>query len=965
MRRLRALAAAVGCLLVIGPLLSTSVQAQALATLQGVVTDDTNTPIPGVTVRITNQDTGALRTSITDERGVYRAPALQPGVYSVSATLQGLQSIQRENVRLLVGQVIDINLKMTIETMSEVITVTADAPIVEISRTSAAKYVTEEQIEALPIAGRDFVDFALLTPAVKAEPVRGGVSMAGQRGISTGLNVDGTEGKSTFFAYGRGGEATENDGLVVAQDSVKEFQIITNGFAPEYGRNGGGYINVVTKSGTNDLHGSAFFYLRNESMVSDLPLSPLDKLRGNNPNRTPDEFERLNWGATVGGPIIKDKTHFFLSYDHLSREEPFQDFIRTPGVYDALVQRGGPFLNLVNDYTRQSDGSAVGSFTRSVDNLILFAKVDHQIADNHSVQLRYNFTDYERSSDFRDEEVKFEKTHSFVGQIVSVLGSNAVNELRVHYARDDLDRTNLRIGEPIQAEIRFQFGNFDSVGKFDFLPIIAKESLFQIQNNFSYIMGNHDLKFGIDYQAGNMKQLFAGSRDGRYDYTSIENFLNNVDNGVRIYFGDVTYPNYDETQHTLGIYAQNSYKPSTSLTLNFGLRWDATFNPQGLEHALPEGEDIPNDLNNFSPRVGFAYSPDDEGKSVVRGGAGLFYSRTPSLLFASQVQENGLFPNFGRVFVRNGQPGYVPLGQPIPNENPPPQTRPSTSFVAPGFGDPGTWRFNLGYERELLRDVSAGVDLLYARSFDLQTNVDLNRQIASYDEFGRPIYSSQRIDTRFDTIFVRESIGRSNYVAATFSVNKRWSKGYQVQAHYTWSQDKDNDDNERSATTVTITDQTNIDYDYGLSSRDVKHRFVLSGVAELPLDFKLSGIVNVQSGSPYSLLDANTNYHRYPGGGAGPFARAVVNGQLVARNTERNEAYSKVDVRLTKFFDVSNFRIEAFAEVFNLFDQHTFNVGVGQSQPILSNGNANDALGVGSFRVTDQRQVQLGARFSF
>ncbi len=978
LRRLRIFFAL--CFVLVGGLVIQDVQAQTTGTLEGLIMDDNGSPLPGVSVLVTNVETGLERSALTDVDGFYRAAMLPSGLYSVQASLQGLQTTRQENIRVLVGQILDINLTMGVETVAEVITVTADAPIIEVSRSSAATYVSEEEIVSLPISGRDFTDFAILTPTVKAEPVRGGVSLSGQRGINSGLLLDGTEGKSAFFGYGRGGEATENDGLVVAQDSVKEFQVITNGFAPEYGRNGGGYINVITKSGTNTLKGSAFFFFRDNNLVSDFVISPLDEAKGltkDDLNLSVDEFQRLNWGASVGGPIIKNKTHFFASYDHTNRDEPFTRSIRTEGVYDAVAawetSLGIPSNeSLLKGFTRLDDGTAQGNFTRSVNNLILFGKIDHQLTENHSLSLRYNYTDYDRTSAYEDEESqKLETTHSIVGSVTSILGDKAVNEFRFQYAKDNLDRLSKRVGNRIEAQIRFRFGSRDSVGKFDYLPIFVQEEKIQIQDNFSYLFGSHDFKIGFDAQIDSLAQLFAGSKDGRYDFRSLEDFPDNP-SVARIYMGNVTYPNYDESQTVLGIYAQDSWRPTSNLTVNLGLRWDATINPGNLKHIYAEGEDIPNDMNNISPRLGFAYSMGD-GRDVVRGGVGLFYSRTPSLLFASQVQENGLFPNFGRVYVSPGDTGFVPLGDSIDNQNPDPDIIPATAYVDPDFQDPGTWRFNLGYEREIMPDWAAGFDFVYARGFDLTSNVDVNRTVDHYDDFGRPVYSSTRPISDMQQILVRASVADSTYWAATFKINKRWSNGFQFQAHYTYSEDKDSDSNERSATGITLTDAQgdanrnaiiNTDYDWGQSDRDIKHRFVFTGVAELPLDFKLSGIVSLQSGTPWTALAGDTRLSNYPGRN-GPTPRAVVGGKLVDKNSFRDEGIYNVDMRITKFFDIMDFRVEAFGEVFNLLNTNSFSVCFRESQPFDRSGNANENFGIPCSQVTDQRQFQFGARVSF
>ena len=281
------------CLLAALLLMAPGLSAQQVTgEIQGTVTDASGSPLPGVTVITKNQDTGISRTVITDASGSYHAKALQAGTYEVTATLEGLQTMRQANVRVYTAQTQDINIQMQIESTSEVITVTAETPLIEISRSSAASYIDEVSIENLPIAGRDFTNFAILTPTVQVDRSRGFLTMSGQRGIYTGLNVDGANNKSTFFGGGRGGEATENDGLIIAQDAVKEFKVIINEFSPEYGRSGGGSINVITKSGTNRYQGSAFFQYRDDGGAEDLPSSPLDDFRGVDGSTPVDAFER-------------------------------------------------------------------------------------------------------------------------------------------------------------------------------------------------------------------------------------------------------------------------------------------------------------------------------------------------------------------------------------------------------------------------------------------------------------------------------------------------------------------------------------------------------------------------------------------------------------------------------------------------------------------------------------------------
>ena len=941
---------------------------QSLATVQGFVNDESGAALPGVTIELRDTERGQTRTAVTNARGFYAVRSVPSGQYDLTASLPGFRTARREGIRLLVGQILETDLQLGLAGVEETVLVTAEAPLLEVGRGGAAGYVDEDEISTLPIQGRDYVQFALLKPTVKVEPQRGGISLSGQRGINSGLTIDGADAKSAFFGYGRGGEATENGGLVVAQESVKEFQVVTSGYSAEAGRSGGGYINVVTKAGTNDFAGSGFLFFRDQRMVARLAQSPLDAHRGidaNDDRYEVDEFERYNWGASFGGPIVRDRTHFFLSYDQTARSQPFIRDIRGAGQYDAVL---GRYPELVTGFSPNGDGTASGQFVRETDNLILFGKLNHRVNDEHSVTLRYNVTDYARTSDYVSEESrKLERTHAFVGSAVSLFGDTGVNEFRVQYAYDDLDRLANLPDTGLQANFRIFAPSYGSFGKPWWLPIYVDEAKFQLQERFSFLSGNHEIRFGADYSRDDLSEYFAGNADGRYDFDGVSEFVDGDAARARIFFGDVSNPNFDVTQQTLGFYVQDNWSPSPRLTLNFGARWDGTFNPDGIEHVLAEGTSIPDDLDNVSPRAGFVYSLD--AGSILRGGAGIFYGRTPTLLFFSAYSDTGVFPRYGNAVVSPGETGFVPLGAAIDNANPPAGLTPSLSYVHPDFEDPRTTRFNLGYEREVARDVAASLDVVYARGDLLASNVDANTPAPSRDAFGRPVYSGERINPNYGTILVRESLARSDYVAVTAALRRRFSDGIQFQAHYTWSRDRSNDDNERSSGSLTLTDPADPDYDWGLSSRDIPHRFVASGVFTLPFDILASGILTAQSGSPYTALDPRVGFHNHPDfyvGPYGPQTRAVTGGELVPINGERNDAWTNLDLRITKRFAVAGAQLEALFEVFNVMNARTFRVsGSDQQEPTLDDGAPNPEFGLGAARVGAQRQAQLGLRIIF
>lgn len=978
----------------LGPL-----QAQTTGAIEGALTDHRGGALAGATVTVANVETGAGRTVVADRRGFYKVKGLASGTYTLWAGHKGFRTLVKPGIRVRAGREISVVLRLEPGETSRTITLTGGSPPIASTGSGVVFPVDEEAFAELPVSGRDYADFAVLAPTVLRADPGALLTIGGQRESDSGLTIDGADAKSAFFGYGRGGEAAANGGLVVAPGSVEDLQVVVGDFAPERGASGGAYLSVITKAGGNEIAGSAFFHIRDEGLASDLDRSPLDRFLGRTGPAATGPFTRDNYGASIGGPFRKSRTHWFLSFDRVDRSEPFTRSIDARGLYDAILVRARTdprFLALVGGFAPRDDGvaapdpvsgrTASGRFNREVDNEILLGRLDHRIHDAHSLSGRLHLTEYARLSSFADEESrKLEETLSLVLQSVSVLGPDKLNELGLQLAEDDLDRLSTRVGQGIEAEIDYDargadLGNAPAiVGKTDFLPIRAAESKLQVQDGFSYLLGSHDTKFGLDYERDDLKHLFAGRRDGEYHFDTLEDFIDNDADFVDIFFGDVTFPNYEATREVYGLYAQDSWRPGASLSIRYGLRYGATRNPDGLEHLFPQGRNIADDTDNVAPRFSFAWTPGGKARSVVRGGAGLFFGRTPNLIFASQVRENGLFPNAGEVRVRPGDVGYAPLGENIDNKNPPPGAAVAAGFVDPGFEDAEILRIHFGYERELAPDWSGGVDLIWADGENLLETVDINRTFTT-DSGGRPIYSPDRPlsrgdvtgqadDTPLAEVLTRQSIGESEYRALTLHVRKRFSGRYQLQAHYTFAEDKDTSSDERSVSRVTLLRPDDPRYDFGFADRDVQSRLVVSGLVELPWDFTVSGVYEYRSGTPFNPVDREADLVNCGHAALDfncPDVRPIgPDGRVLGRNSFRNESFDRLDLRVAKFFELGErYRADLFFEIFNVFDDAAFTVdpsadGDRQRDP------ADPQFGLASQRVLTNREMQVGVRFSF
>ncbi|NKB90234.1 MAG: hypothetical protein GKS06_18660 [Acidobacteria bacterium] len=911
-------------------------------TVQGQVTDPDGNTLPGVTVTVTSNETGRVRTTVSSATGTYRVPLLSPGMYTVRVDLTGFQPMERNDVRVTIGSALDVNMQMGLASVQEVLIVTGEAPLIETSKTQVSTTIDETAIDSLPILGRNFTDFALLTPGAQIEQVRNTVALSGQRGVNTSVNIDGASDNSAFFGYQRGGTDSP---FTVSQESVKEFQVITSGIMPEFGRSGGGLLNVVTKSGTNQWRGGAHFFTRNESLVADDPF-------GN----AQSNFDAKQFGGNIGGPIVKNEHFIFASVDAQKFTTPY--FVRytvTPAeqaALDAYIGANRPDWDI-----------SQSQFDRTNDVIVPFVKADFGITDNTQLSIRGNYSAHETvgggtdtnlqgntfstQSSLGDQE---EKTVSIIGQLTSVLGDRAFNELRVQYGTDNLDRLSNDVMGP-DTDVR---NPSIQMGRRFFMPIFVNEKKFQVQNNFSYLFDDHDIKVGIDFETDQTGEFFAGFAAGEYRFSGLDNFFNKDTDFLLQSFGVATpnfENNFDARQSVLAFYAQDSWRVNDKLTLNYGLRWEGTFNPDPTGNPdRPQTQQIPNDLSGWQPRAGFAYAASD--KTVLRASGGLFTSRTPTLLFFNPFTSVGL-PGVGIFFIPSFGPNGAVDGL-WPNILP---ALPSgitaeqeIYWFDPSFQSARTLRINGGLEHEIARDISVGAEYVYARGSNLQTLHDTNLIAGGRDATGRFMYNGRF--TNGEQWRISRSNGKSQYHAAIFSLKKRFANGWGGMAHYTFADDKDNDSNERSAGGEQATNIYDLNEDWGYSDRSIKHRVVVTGYGDLPANLKLAGTFTWNTGTPYSAnlpFDAN--------GDGETNDRAVINGTVASRNTFRQPDFKNVDLRVSWEARTGAGNFQILLDVFNVFNwQNLF----------TNETNFTDAdFGSLNTFIGNTRQLQLGFKYIY
>ncbi|MDP8979474.1 MAG: carboxypeptidase regulatory-like domain-containing protein [Acidobacteriota bacterium] len=457
------------------------------ATLNGTVTDATGAAVPNAKVIAVDNATGLTRTTETTDGGLYGFQRLPVGTYTLSVEAGGFKTARRTNVELTVGAVATINIAVEIGAAQETVSVTAEVPVVETTRSQTSTTVTSQEVRDLPINGRNFLDFTVLTPGVVRDPTRSGdLSFGGQRGTANSLLVDGADSNNVFFGQTTGRTGTGRNPYSFSQDAVQEFQVNTNGYNAEIGRAGGGVINVITKSGTNSFHGAAFEFFRDKAMNA-------NSWENNKAGRAKRAYHFNQFGGDIGGPIAKNRAFFFFDYDGQRNVTPNPVFLQVPAPSDALSQQAltqlQPFL---------------AAYTNGLNNDVYLAKVDFDITGSQRLSVRYNanrFTgqNFENTGAASAREHTGNssvKTDNVAGAHTWTIGSRAVLESRLSYTRDD--EPGAANSTAPEAVIRQSGTTVLSIGRNSFSPRYTNARTTQWAESRSIVHGRHSFKFGSD-----------------------------------------------------------------------------------------------------------------------------------------------------------------------------------------------------------------------------------------------------------------------------------------------------------------------------------------------------------------------------------------------------------------------------------------------------------------------------------
>src|SRR6266567_2084808 len=803
--------------------------------IEGTITDQQGGAIANAKLTAVNAATGLTLQASSDDNGLFHFLAVPVGTYLVTVEHSGFAKYSAD-VTVDVAARINLPVQMAVGSQAEAVTVSAAPPVLETTRSSVQSVVNDLAVADLPTLGRNFINFTLLTPGVTTDVRTGDISFAGQRGTLNSLIVDGSDNNNTFFAQTLGRTGSGRGPYQFSQDSVQEFQVNSNSYSAEYGNAAGAVINVVTKSGTNDFHGTAFEFYRDRSMNA---FDPIAKAL----NRPKQPYHFNQFGGDIGGPIKKDRLFFFFDYD--GQRNTLQNLVFVPpactGALDANQAAACNYLL-----------ARAASWLQTFNQDVYLGKADWHISSKELLSVRVNSQRFNGANlEFSGPTVSNEHTgasnvitDTISGQLTSTLSQRFVNEFRGAYVRDNEPGQANSINP--EAFVR-QGGNTQlTIGRNSFSPRFTNIKRGQFADILAWVSGRHTIKFGGSVMLDRIANFFPGNLSGTYTFNSLEGFGCSQNAGGSSCFtgpdaadtftqafagtgtsGPTTNPKLNE----FSAFVQDEWRVTSNFTLNPGLRYDReglaqpdVLNPTAQAAGILTNR-INGDNDNFGPRLGFAWNPTQfNHRAVVRGGFGVYFGRTPSILVGTAHSNNGLqiktLTFVGAAIPANypntvcGSPSANPsCAAPAPGPGIPTPPPPTIFVFNPNYVQPYTEQGNLGLEWQVSKDSSVTVSYLGVRGVHLQRTRDINLageipttiRIAgsttplTFERFPSPVggacpaglfiipsSTTCRPNGNFQRIEEVESNGNSLYHGLILQFNKRFAKNYQLLASYTY-----------------------------------------------------------------------------------------------------------------------------------------------------------------------------------
>jgi outer membrane receptor protein involved in Fe transport len=899
------------------------------ASVSGRVTDPQNAVIPGAVVVAKQTATNVQAEAVTDRDGRFRFPYLKVGPYEITVHVQGFATATRV-LTLTVGSAFDLPILLSIESVNSVVNVTAGAAVLEAARSQIAGTVAQLEVQALPMNGRQFLDLALLVPGVsptntasnqlfaETSAVPGqGLSVGSQRNFSNNFIVDGLSAND---------DAAGLSGIPYGVDAVEQFQVVTSGGQAELGRALGGYINVVTKSGTNVTHGDGYGYFRDDSLNAPNALSG-----------TTLPMSQKQYGASIGGPIAKNRTFYFANVEQRKLDQSGLVTIPDPtaATINARLTAAGYPGSLVS----------TGVYANPVDSTNVLGKIDHQIAGADLLTLRYSQYDV-TSSNSRgaggtaapSASAGLDNADRAVSAAnIWTLSPTTVNETRAQFTYSNLTALPT---DPVGPAV--SIAGVASFGTLSGSPTGRLNKMFEVVDNLSHQAGPHALRAGLDFLFNDDTIAFPGSNRGSYTFSTLANLLSGVYNnaGFTQTFGTFQI---SQTNPNLGLYAQDEWKASPNLTINAGLRYD-----------LQWLKSINTDANNVAPRAGFAWTPTASRRTVVRGNGGLFYDRVPLRAVANALLSAGNTTDvtkLGRVSISlsPGQAGAPAFPNTL-SAAVPLVTLPSLTTMDSDMQNAYSRQASIEVEQLLGDRTTLSVGYQYTRGVDLivQVNQNVPTCVAVGTNNGcRPV-STYANNSQYSPS------AASAYHGLHVSLIERPAAWGSFRVSYTLSKAMDNVGEFFFSSPI---DPFDINKDWGRSDDDQRHRLVLNSVVNV-YGFQVSGLLQYYSSLPFNIMSGVTTIQ-------GTAGRPIVDGAFIERNAGDGPDFFSLGARVSRSFHLTGrTQIEALAEGFNLTNRQN-NVAI--------NGNfgsgaypTNPSPTFGQVTVVgDPRSFQLGVRMRF
>ena len=913
------------------------------ASISGRVTDASGAVVEGAQVTARQTDTNLTSSTDTDREGRFRFPYLSVGQYEIKVHHQGFADLAR-NLTLTVGSAFELPVSLAVASTETNVTVSGEAAVLEAARSQIAGTVSQTEVRALPLNGRNFLDLALLVPGVsptntasnqlfaETSAVPGqGISVGSQRNFSNNFIVDGLSAND---------DAAGLSGIFYGLDVVNEFQVVTSGGQAEFGRALGGYVNVVTKSGTNTLHGDVYGYFRNDRFNA-----------ANSISHTALPLTQAQYGVSLGGPVVRDRTFYFANFERRELNQSGLITITPANVAAidaklAAVGYPGPAI-----YT--------GLYSNPVHNTNFLGKLDHQFSDKDQFSVRYSLYDIHSANSrgagglsAASASAGLDNTdQTIAASNIATFSSRLVNETRAQFTYSNLKAPP---SDPIGPAV--SISGVASFGTLSGSPTARLNKLYEIADNLSYQMGAHAIRAGADFLYNDDTITFPKSIRGSYSFSSLANFLSGTYNnsGFTQTFNQFVV---SQTNPNVGFYAQDEWKPNSHLTLNLGVRYDLQFL-----------KTIATDMNNFSPRAGFAWSPFAARTTVIRGSFGLFYDRVPLRALANALLSAGNTVDPGQLSQISVSLSPTQTGAPVfPNILSVLTLPPGVLFnfstmdqhMQNAYSEQGS--FEIEQQLGGRSTLSVGYEHLRGLHLIISVNQNVPSCVASGNNNGcRP-------NPTFGNDSQYSSLADSHYDGLHVSFVQRPVRWGSYRISYTWSKALDNVGEFFFSSPI---NNFNIWQDYGRSDDDQRHRLVFNGTIHSSMDkartpwqrisngFQLSGMLQYYSALPFNITTGSTTIQ-------GTSARPTINGAFINRNTGTGFDFFNVNARVSRTFPLGErLRLEGIAEAFNLLNHvngvtlnGTFGTGAYPSNPSATFKQIT--------AVADPRTLQLALRLRF